>query len=401
MPERHRRRKGNERSFKVDAAGRRRFIKASAVGVGVLAAFPVIKYIRDATYNGEGDEDFPLAGERVVGGEIVEDSDLAYLYKEALDSGRPLEPDPTIIRSTLHNAMHFFGTRRHLAERRCQNVTLSNGHEGLMGCGGGAACVYDTTDGLGVEITPSLFVSGDVQFGWLDLLQALSHEAYHLSVKAVDDRPRVEDFGVLGKYNLIEDIRGFWRSEDYQGQVGDLANRLVATGGGRPILTSMAEEFFAEVGRERYLKHLMPLGLDESDSMSGVGYPTPYTFFRQGVIDVQDVQGVGGNLSWQDWWGGALDPEKVDRLHYHSDRTGLFEGLGERILYLNRNPRSVSLSRENTTALGLIAFNDFIDYDLSHHEILFSLTERPIDAEAVIAYANTLAGRISEVYILP
>lgn len=366
-----------------------------------MVGIPLFDYIKEGFYSGEGEEPFALAGEKVQGGEIVEDSALAGLYKEALESGRTLEPDPTIIRSTIHNTMLFFGTPRQRAEVRSQNVSLSNGDERLEGCRGGAACVYDTSDGLGVEITPRLFYVEDVRWGWLALLQALAHEAYHLSVRRVDERPRIEDFGVLGKYNIFEDIRGFWRSEEYQGEIGDLVNRVIVHGSGGSSPTSMAEEFFAEVGKDRYFQHLSTLGLGDSEDIEGAKYSTPYPFFRQGIVDVQDTKGDGTNPSWQEWWGGALDFRLIDRLHYRSDRMPFFEGLGERIVEMNVNPKSKTLSRQDTAALGLVAYNDFFDYDLTNHELLSSLTENPIDPESIVANAQILLEKLPESYALP
>ena len=401
MKERQRHHKRSENHPKTDGTGRRRFLKAVPFVVGAVVAVPVYEQLREVFYTGEGDESFPLVGERMQGGEIVDDSELTRLYKEALESGRPLEPDPTIIRSTIHNAMLFFGTGREVAERRSQNVTFSGGGQRLEGCGGGAACVYDTSGGLGVEITQHLLNNEDVQQGWLDLLQSLAHEAYHLSVRRVDDRPGVEDFGVLGKFNLHKEIRGFWRFEEYQGEVGDLVNRRIINGNGSPTPTSIAEEFFAEVGKARYFKHLSALGLGDSEFIESTGYTTPYPFFRQGIVDVQDTQGVGTSMSWQEWWGGALDIERVDRLHFQSNRMQLFEGLGERILFLNPSPENEPLSKEDTAALGLVAYNDFIDYDLTNHKVISSLIDSPISPETIVADARTLLANIPEAYTFP
>ena len=140
---------------------------------------------------------------------------------------------------------------------------------------------------------------------------------------------------------------------------------------------SVVEEFFAELGKSRYFKYLMSLGLGDLEIAQSLKDATAFPFFRQGLIDVQDTQGTGGNLSWQDWWGGVLNFANTYKLHYGNDRVGLFESLGARIVYLNENPDSQNLSREDLAGLGLLAFNDFIDYDLTNHEVIFSLVEAP------------------------
>lgn len=382
-------------------AERRRFLKVALLGAGGLTlAVPLGKFLIDITHNGEGNEDFSLAGELLEGGEIVDNASLAQLYKEVIDSGKPVEADPTIIRSTVYNGMLFFGTSESLAAKRSQNITLSKENRGLEGCGGGAACVYDSSLGLGVELTPQSIFNGDSESGWLALLQVLSHEAFHLSVKRVNDRPRVEDFGVLGKYRISKDTRGFWRAEEYWGELGDLMERTILNENGDRYPVSFVEEFFAELGNSRYFKYLMSLGLGDLEIAQALKDATVFPFFRQGLVDVQDTQGVEGNLSWQDWWGGVLNFAKIDKLHYGNDRVGLFESLGARIVYLNKNPDSQNLSREDLAGLGLLAFNDFIDYDLTNHQVIVSLVEGPIREEVITAKAELLLSIIPESYLV-
>ena len=69
-------------------------------------------------------DNLDLYGERLEGGEIVDDKSLAKLYKEAFSSGRPLEIDPTIIRSTAYSAMRFFGVEEEVARKRSKIPNL-------------------------------------------------------------------------------------------------------------------------------------------------------------------------------------------------------------------------------------------------------------------------------------
>ncbi|MEK7113112.1 MAG: hypothetical protein AAB875_07440 [Patescibacteria group bacterium] len=393
--------KEREHSQVSSGAERRRFLQVALLGAaGLTLSVPLGKFLFDITQNGEGNEDFSLAGELLEGGEIVDNATLAQLYKEVIDSGRPVEADPTIIRSTVYNGMLFFGTSESLAAKRSQNITLSKENRGLGGCRGGAACVYDSSLGLGVELTPQSIFNENSELGWLALLQTLSHEAFHLSVKRVNDRPRVEDFGVLGKYRIFKDTRGFWRAEEYRGELGDLMKRTIPYENGERYPVSFVEEFFAELGKSRYFKYLMSLGLGDLEIAQALKDATAFPFFRQGLIDVQDTQGAGENLSWQDWWGGVLNFADIDKLHYKNDRVGLFESLGARIVYWNKNPDSHNLSRENLAGLGLVAFNDFIDYDLTNHEVIFSLVEDPIREEVIAANAELLRSKIPESYLM-
>lgn len=132
---------------------RRQFLKWASIALivgtaGGAGAFVLGERLEDKIYTDEGNEDFPVAGELLQGGEIVNDQELADMYLEAVEEGRPIEPDPTMIKSTVHNAMRFFGMDEKTSSRRSQNISISNSEDN--GCGmSAAACTYNSSLVLG------------------------------------------------------------------------------------------------------------------------------------------------------------------------------------------------------------------------------------------------------------
>ena len=357
-------------------------VGSAAIGIpaGYLRAREIIQ--------GEGNEDYDLVGEKLQVGEIIGDRELAQKYLEAIEGERPLEADPTIIRSTLYNAMRFYGTSERLAKRRSENVSISN--DEVNRCLG--ACAYDSASGLGAEFNEGVFAESRGKLGWILSLLALSHEAYHLSVKKVLDRKGTEDYGVLGSYRYSREVRGFWRSDDvYNGEFADLINAPPPTLVGDNITRiSLPEEFFAEFGKLRYYKYLLSSGLGKNKDASMFRDHSAFPNFIQSLVNIQDTQGHDDSISWQDWWGEALSAETIDNLHYQSDRFGLYRGIGERILFWNEKEKS-PLSEEDTAALGVVAFADFVEYHLTNSEILTSLISEPITPEMIGEKAEFLS----------
>ena len=376
--------------------GRRDFLMTAGIAggavVGGLVGLRLGRIIVDA-YDAEGDEPYDLYGEELEDGRIIGEDALVKKYLEGIEDGKPLEPDPTVIRSTLYHAMRFFGTDRTNALRRSGNVSISQSPEGACAS---YACNYDSSKGLGVEIGSVAFDADYGQIAWIHLAQRLAHEAYHVSVGRVREIYSVEDYGVLGKYRISGEVIGFGRDEEYKGEVGDLMKRPMRLNSDsqEAVEISVPEEFFAESGSNRYYGHLLSLGLNESYLASLWKDYFIFPFMRQGFINIQDTTGIEGRASWQEWWGGDLSFDKVDRLHLASDRFGFYKSLGQRILSING--KSQPLSEEDTAGLGIVAFADFVDISLSGYEILTSLAHEPITQKAIAGKGKYLVERIAE-----
>lgn len=394
MKERVRRRRGKKETPKIAGLDRRDFLKIGAVaGLGIAGGL----YLREVLYTGEGNEEYRLAGEPLNSGEIIDEKNLIERYIEVIENSSQIEPDQTMVRSTLYHAMRFFGSDEKKALKRSNNVSISESLRETY-CGG-SACVYDTAKGLGVELeVESLFPENSHPVAWINLLLALSHEAYHLSVKRVDDREDRENYGALGTYEILYDKRGFVRDEEYRGKVGDLLNWTLAinpeTEGTTKV--NLAEEFFAELGQIRYYQYLLSLGLEKLEIATNFKNSTNFPFFLQGLVNIQDTIGIRGRLPWQVWWQPSLKFDRVDSLHYQNNRFSLFEGIGKRILFWNKNPDSRPLSRANIAGLGVVGFTDFAVYNLTNHEVLFSLVSEPLRPGIIQAKASLLFSKIPE-----
>lgn len=375
---------------------RRGFLTIAGIGgaaIGTLAGIRLGRLIVESL-DAEGDEPYDLYGEELEGGRIIGEDAMVKKYLEGIEDNKPLEPDATLIRSTLYHPMRFFGTDRTAALRRSGNVSISNLPEGA--CSATYACNYDSSKGLGVEIGTLAFDADYGQIAWIHLAQRLAHEAYHVSVGRVREVYSVEDYGALGEYRISGEVRGFRRDEEYKGEVGDLTKRPMRLNSDsqKAVEISVPEEFFAELGSNRYYGHLLSLGLNESYLASLWKDYFIFPFMQQGFVNISDTTGVEGRASWQEWWGGDLSFDTVDRLHLASDRFGFYKSLGQRILSVNAN--SQPLSENDSAGLGIVAFSDFVDYSLSSYEILNSLVHEPITQKVIVRKGKFLVERIAE-----
>lgn len=343
----------------------------------------------------EGNEPFDLTGNRLEGGEIVSEVELAGLYREAILSQRSIEPDPTIIRSTLYNAMRYFGTDHDRAIRRSNNVSFVEGQDSKCN----AACVYDTRNGLGAEFTSDIFSPETPDWAWPNLLRALTHEAYHLSVETESDYPALfpnkEKYGVLGEYTITGGKRGFRRLETHSNSV----NLLHFTG--KYDTYSFLEEFFAEVGAVSYGERMREAGLkgiEQYGTLWGYGF-LGYPALGQGIVDMFDTKGVDGHESWQKWWGDAIDLGRVNRLHYDSDRFKFLSRIGERVMEKNARPDNDVLSPQDVAALGIVAFVDFVMFEFTEHQVLTTLISNQLNKDVIMENALTLYDALQQTQV--
>lgn len=377
------------------ALSRRDFLKWVGVGVALGVGGEVFRgLLQEHNYTGEGNESYGLYGELLEGGEVVDETELVQMYLKKMVEEVPIYPDPTMIRSTIFNAMKFFGMDDETSSRRSKNISVSLCSEENTSCTHFYS--YDTSSGLGVEINDGALDPKDGPTAWKNLLLALSHEAYHLSVRKVDDRKSIEDYGVLGIYESVKNKRGFFSSsEECLGEI-DLINRDHFENVTRAKRFSLPEEFFAELGMLRYFDHLLSKGLENSSLVDKTKMTVGYPIFVQGLVDIQDTKGEDGSMSWKDWWGRALEFDHVDKLHRKNKRHTLYKGVGERILYHNASTKMWGLKGPDIAALGVVAFADFADYELSNRQVLNNLISFPLNPELIKNMASILHDRIAE-----
>ena len=330
-----------------------------------------------------------IQGELIKTEKLVEDEELVKLYIEKIQNNMPAEPDPTIVKSTAYNAMGYFGLDEAIRRRRIERISYDSPADQL--CRGGI-CTYWANGDIAMVIKQlALEVNNNNALNWVAFLNFIAHDSYHLAVDSQDNREQVEEYGVLGKIKVGWGKRGFFANlEDYRGIIGEITNVKIKGNDGKSVLRiNLLEEFFAEWARYRYVNHLKQFGLDKLNMQVRPELISGYPIFTQGVVDI-DSKTLG---SWQDYWGGSLNPVRVDNLHRQNKRRELLQGIGDRITALNRNSSSELLSEGNTAALGLIAFADFSDYKLSGHGILRGLLTSALNPDIIYDFGKMIADK--------
>ncbi len=324
-------------------------------------------------------------GEHLKGGDILYDKPLADLYEKILSSEKPLEINPTIIRSTAYSAMRFFGTEEKIARKRSKNIFLVERETGEGVCSRGSGCSYHNgLRGLSMELEKGMFSEGR---SWLDFLKIMAYESAHLSVaKSRRGEMITEDYGILGK---VTDDKGRWSFagslESYEGAAKFLMERSISNSLEGNTIFNYLEEFYAVLGEVRYPEYLMSLGITKTETIhewTGVSY----SFLQQAVVDLYD----NSELGWKNWWGEAMDFRTLDRFHYTNDRIGFFKNVGRRVMEKNTSGKVANLSEGNIAALGLVAFTDFVECDLTGHNIIYRLGTESINETAIAEEAMAL-----------
>lgn len=311
---------------------------------------------------------------------IVDLIDLSERYSVSIKSNRPLEIDPIIVRSTLYNGMFFFGARHQTAIQNSQFIPTPIN----VGCGVGIPiCSYDTPERTVVEISSQFpgFLPSDPA-SWVMHAHVLSHESYHLDINKTQQVDMEEDYGVLGKVKVVGRKRGFWQETITE---NSLAEKLIIATISLPDGTrhefSLLEEFFAEHGRRRFYRKLLSAGL-VNIPIARVDY-SGYHLFDQSLVKLDDK-------SWQVFFGGAVEPARVDYLHRNSDRYGLLTGVGEAIQRRNTYGRDRYLSTPDKAALGLVALSDFAKFNATQNRVLSNLTKNRLTPDLIAEGAQEL-----------
>ena len=298
-----------------------------------------------------------LPSETIEDGRIISEKELVRRYRELIDNNIPVYPDPTIIRSTVFHAMESFGMGKNIPYRRSGLVTISDRDNGR--CRLSPACVYSIKGDLNMELVRQSLdqYSDDYgrRLGWLVLLNLLAHESYHMSVDFVDDRKSTEDYGVLGKIFVNGGRKGFTGAKDtWDGLAGTMINDLIADLPGRSIYHGIAEEFCSELGRLRYLNHMVRLGLITEASWKILSL-SEYSELQPGLTN-----GEINNINpWHKRWGDVLSFQSIDRYHRLGDRIGFYEQIGQHIVQTNPNSSQADLSVQDIRGLGALAFKCF------------------------------------------
>ncbi len=371
----------SRRSFLIGAA-------AAGIGLGLGA------YISDQLRNDEGNSPITLSGKELNGGEIIPENQLIEKYRQILDNNSPIEVNPTIIRSTLYHAFRFYGMDDNFARRHAQIISITEDSESFCP---GTSCSLNSNKGLGIELSTNLFKNHSPDpINWIILLHDLTHEAYHNSINRVRQENNFEDYGPLGSYYGFVEKRGFVRfNEKYDGQT-DLIRRQYRLTSKSQYLGTIAEEFMAENGWQRYYKHLLSNGLNQSARALTFDGMTVFEFLDQGLVNTLDEQGSGGHISWQKWWGDSMNPDQTGKLHRQNDRSEFCHGLGQAVLNNNPLQSTFTLPDEDVRAIGVIAFADYADFNLTNYQILTSFINGTVDKQKIQDRASFLKGKIIE-----
>lgn len=362
--------------------GRRRLLALAAAGT--VAATSGVLFLASRSRGGGEAFHFqsthdtqPSKGEFLPGGELISEKELISFYNKAIKERAAVEANPTIIKSTLYHALKSFGMSDELARIRADRVVIADKVE--QACvSGSSSCVYDKDKGLIIELGPNFFVSADSSAPWEKALSELSHEAFHLNVDLVDDTSSVESYGILGSAYIASGRRGFSSTERYDGILGGLIKFRNNH--------SIIEEFSAELGRRRNIARLVSNGLNPIKDMSG------YHLFTQGLMNFEDTKGDGKSASWQAFLGN-LSFSEASRLHRENNREEFFRRFGQAVV--RNNPQAKVLDAELTKAAGVVAFTDFANHPVTGYNILFSLSQKPLNETVILQSGTDLSRRIA------
>ncbi len=311
-----------------------------------------------------------IEGGRITDAEIISENELISFYNSVIDTDKNVEANPKIMRSTLYHALRFYGMSDKIARERTKTISIDTEAEKF--CRGAIACSIDTEEGAIIAVNNSFF-----EYGWSGALQILAHEAAHSAIDKVDYVKAVESYGELGSIGVHGDRSGFSADGNYAGPV-DYIMYLGDPIGGR---INVAEEYFAEVARRKYVKYLEGRGLKKPELI------TPYEDLNFAINQLVDDH-PESDVAWRNVLGKDLSFESMNSYHKKNDRRGFFMKIGLDLIGANKN--GLRLSSENIAAVGLVFFHDFVQYDMSKHEISKSLLQDPITDLRVYDYSNRI-----------
>lgn len=296
-------------------------------------------------------------------------------------SNRPVNPNPTIIRSTLYHGLRFFGADHQKAALHTRIISDSGEQ-----CPG-ALCVYDLKMGLATQVNAELINRAP---NWIAFAQALCHESYHLDVKVADNAYTEENFGILGRVKIEGKRRGFSSTNFMQSPADKLvAKEVTLIVEGQKSRINQLEELSAEYGRIRFFRELISKSgwaVPESEQ-SRTGYPD----LLQAAVDMDNTERINGTQSWREFFYDSIDPQTIDRYHRSNNRYGFLLQLGEAVR--RRNGQYTYISKQDTAALGLVAFADFADIAISNRNLIGRLIQYRITPELIAHTANIIIAK--------
>ncbi len=330
---------------------RRTFLKASAGAVASAA----------------------LAGDKIqennlkVDTVLSEESLVERLNDRILDN-IPFKTDGLLYRSITYHAMRFFGTDHLAAIDNSRKLDVAKWPYKV--CGKYAyACVSELGDRFKTVVNEGLMVDKknfDNTDNWYRLLYVMGHEAYHASGQIMDDNYD-ENYGILGTIENRSNRFGFASRV----QEGPQIRTLLVTKAPHVTYT-VPEEFVAQVGGARFLRHMVDKGLTNKPQLDKFfNQPMSYPELFRGVFDYVGRFGAAGPLSVEDSaFGNFLPPTKIDFAHRYSKRQDFYEDFGRAMMQVNPG---IHISQENIAALGIVGFSDFAQYDLTKRDVYYGL----------------------------
>jgi hypothetical protein len=385
---------------KVDLS-RRQFMKAGALAMGALTlAACGVRHEEETSPSAQegqtptppiiletpsGKPD-PFFGESLKGGEIVSGRELAGLYKQKLEKDEVPHLDPTIVRSTYYHAMVYFELSSATARERANMVTVDGPDREACK---EYMCSYYHAGNFILTITDAEYDRENIPWGWTKIMGATAHESFHNSVVGVTPSAS-EDFGPLGVVEVAKDMQGFRAAEE---KSTGIALSLLKRDGGH-YFWHPPEEFAAEYGRFRFVREFIGKGLRGTEIQD---YSKRYEVWPEINRTINDL--THSQSDWPRFWGEAISFRNINKHHRNNQRHGFFESVGNRIVELNSMVSEEQLTREETAALGLVAFTDFTDSRLSNMQVLTKLVNLRISAELIVEEAERLSSKLDEVSV--
>lgn len=264
----------------------------------------------------------------------------------------PEEAD-VLLTATVYQAARFLGESPAKAREYVQRLSQISGEasfssicqqkvgENLSACvtvcsGGELFAFFDSSQ----KEWQSLSDTGIPIRSWV---RVIAHEVAHMNVSRVEvfpgacARPK-EDYGILGNLEVF-DRRGFNRN-----LIG-LESQDFTTDG------SLEEEFFAEWAAFRFSIELEKVGLEKKQFIS------IEPKFSQAIFNLEL-----SDSNWPEWWRGALDFNRVAKLHWDNNLWRFRREIGEAMLsYMYP---LANFGEGDKAALGKLAFEAFAKTDM-------------------------------------
>lgn len=372
------------------------FLSGCSPGKDGPVAVPTLPQPDDGASGEGGESVFPTLEE------------LAAQIIEYIDNTGP--PDEAFIKDLTGAVLIARGVgEKQAAEIVDNTVILPDDGSDQSNCGAACTISVGIDHALAIRIHHKLLehereILG-IPMGNLGFYRALIHEASHASVLAVEVGKSREDYGVLGKLDVSNIAFGF--TSGPQNQIWTLLDdllfpRVQLDFYGSPVAYQIAllEEFYADWSAIEFFDRLIGAGLSKLPIMDTYRKTTitNYSILAQALVDVQDTTGVGGAMSWQDWWERKLTFDAVNGYHLNNERWKFFNIIGGVLGRANRNV--AILTPQDYAALGLIGFTAWLLPDMSRTDdprpVFTKLRTEPITEESLWERAEELRDWIND-----